>query len=285
MKGPIHIVSISDTHGRLKNTYIPPCDVVTISGDFSALRSDRSILYNGKLCNWITNKFLPWLVSLPCKRVIFIPGNHDFITMQPWFEQWFYKELRALDDHSAYSGESVKPSEKIVYLCYQQYTFMNYTFYGCPTSDIHGWAWSANGDYTKYKVPAGIDVMLVHQAPDWMDLGTSHFPDGTTRNFGSNLLMNALQEYPENLPKLLLCGHIHTGNHLPIIYETGGKTCMMANVSTIDEDYKEYFYARNFLLDDEGMEDKSICISTWVSPNERDNWIEFNKKENFILPY
>lgn len=284
---PLHIVSISDMHGRLKNTYIPPCDVVTISGDFSALRSDRQIQYGGQLCNWITNKFIPWLVSLPCKRVVITPGNHDFITEQPWFEQWFSEKLQALDDYYLGASENpCKPSEKIVYLCYTKYTYEGYTFYGCPTSDIHGWAWSANDDYTKYLVPEGVDIMLVHQAPDWMDLGTSYRKFYGSTNYGSQMLLNALNERPENLPKLLLCGHIHTGNHKPIIYDVpygdDKKSIMLANVSTKDEDYKEYFYARNFEIIDLG--DGSVVIDTWVSPAEGPREIEeHNNKESFII--
>lgn len=286
MKEKLHIVALSDTHGRLKFTYVPKCDVVTISGDFSALRSDRQVEYGGALCKWITDKFIPWLVSLPCERVIFIPGNHDFITEQGWFEQWFNEKLKALDDYYLGSGEDIKPSKKIVYLCYSIYQYKGYTFYGCPTSDIMNWAWSANGDYTKYKVPEGTDIMLVHQAPDWMDLGTSHFSDGTTRNFESHMLLNALADDPKNLPSMLLCGHIHTGNHMPIVYDLydeDGKahSCIMANVSTKNEGYTEYFYSRNFVLEPVG---DGFYVETWVSPAEGPREIEeYNYREQFII--
>jgi hypothetical protein len=147
------------------------------------------------------------------------------------------------------------------------------------------WAWSTNGDYTKYKVPEGTDIMLVHQAPDWMDLGTSHFPDGTTRNFGSHLLLNALADEPKNLPSLLLCGHIHTGNHMPIVYDLyeDSKThsCIMANVSTKNEGYTEYFYSRNFVLEPVG---DGFYVETWVSPAEGPREIEeYNCREQFII--
>lgn len=286
MNEQLHIVALSDTHGRLKTTYIPKCDVVTISGDFSALRNDRQVAYNGPLCNWIVNKFIPWLVSLPCERVIFIPGNHDFITEQGWFEQWFNEKLKALDEYYLGAGEDNKPSKKIVYLCYNTYEYKGYTFYGCPATDMMRWAWPSNNDYTKYKAPLGTDIMLVHQAPDWMELGTSHFNNGYTENFGSNLLLNALADNPKNLPKLLLCGHIHSGNHLPIIYdlmdEDGKKhSCMMANVSTKNESYTEYFYCRNFVLT---PVDDQTYIETWVSPREGPSEVEeYNRRERFIL--
>jgi hypothetical protein len=100
------------------------------------------------------------------------------------------------------------------------------------------------------------------------------------------MLLNALNERPENLPKLLLCGHIHTGNHKPIIYDVpygdDKKSIMLANVSTKDEDYKEYFYARNFEIIDLG--DGSVVIDTWVSPAEGPREIEeHNNKESFIV--
>ena len=283
MKNQLHIVGISDLHGLPKHTYIPQCDVVTISGDFSELRYDRQVEQDGRLCDWITNKFIPWMIKLPCKRVIIMPGNHDFITERPWFMEWFNRKLKEWDDY--YRGSNIgqpKPSEKIVYLCYSTYEYGGYTFYGCPASDIFNWAWSTNGDYTKYLVPEGVDVMLVHQAPDYMNLGTSD----NGMNFGSNLLMNALQEHPENLPKLLLCGHIHTGNHKPIIwdipYEDSMRSIMMTNVSTLNEDYQEWFYVRNFRL--MGTEDDKIQIDTWVSPAEGPSDIEhYNKRESFVV--
>lgn len=286
MKEPIHIVALSDTHGRLKNTYIPKCDVVTISGDFSALRSDRRVQYNGELCGWIVKKFIPWLVSLPCERVIFIPGNHDFITEQDWFEQWFNEKLKAFDEYYVGAEENNKPSKKIVYLCYSTYEYKGYTFYGCPATDMTRWAWPSNNDYTKYKAPAGTDIMLVHQAPDWMELGTSHFNGGITENWGSPLILNALADDPKNLPTLLLCGHIHTGNHLPIIYDLkdeDGNThsCMMANVSTINEEYCEYFHSRNFVLT---PVDGQTHIETWVSPAEGPREVEeYNRRERFLI--
>lgn len=286
MKEKIHMVAISDLHGRLKSTYIPRCDVVTISGDFSTLHSDRRIDYGGEMCKWITNRFIPWLVSLPCDRIILIPGNHDFVTEQGWFEQWFSERIGAMDVYYLGSDEGIKPSEKIKYLCYSTYEYKGYKFYGCPTSDIRGWAWSANGDYHKYKVPEGTDIMLVHQAPEWMDLGTSHYNNGTTQNFGSHMLLNALMDNPESLPALLLCGHIHTGNHTPVIYgipDNDGRThsCVMANVSIKNEEYAEYFYCRNFTLE---PTDTELLIETWVSPTKGSREVdEFNHRMRFTI--
>ena len=286
MKESLHIAAISDTHGCLKNTYIPKCDVLTISGDFSELCLDRQTSYDGPLCNWITNKFLPWMIGLPCNRVIFIPGNHDFITEHDWFRQWFNTQLEVMDKNYPGTNEDNKPSRKIVYLCYDLYEYKGYKFYGCPTSDILNWAWSANNDYTRYKVPAGTDILLVHQAPDWMDLGTSHFGGGVTRNFGSTMLLNALADDPKNLPALLLCGHIHSGNHQPVLYELRDEdhrihSCVMANVSTKDEDYYEYFHCRNFILTPVYNQ---THIETWVSPVEDLHEIKkYNHRDNFIV--
>lgn len=276
MRERLHIVALSDTHGRLKSTHIPKCDVVTISGDFSTLRHDRQVDLDGPLCRWIVTKFIPWLVSLPCEKVIFIPGNHDFITEQPWFEQWFIEQTT-----------TAGALEKIVYLHQTSYEYKGYTFYGCPTSDIMHWAWCSHGDYTKYKVPTGTDIMLVHQAPDWMDLGVSYFLNGTYRNFGSHLLLNALADEPENLPLLLLCGHIHSGEHHPVKYELKDPldkthTCIMANVSSRDEDYQEWFHPRNIIISQN--EQDEYIIETWMTPDSGPSDIEeFNKREIFQI--
>jgi hypothetical protein len=248
-KENIHIVALSDIHGIPQHTKVPQCDVVTLSGDFSPLQKQSSVRLGHSMCKWIKNKFIPWMMSLPCERVVLIGGNHDFVTEQEWFDGWFRQEIR-----------NAGAEDKVVYLCNSTYEYKGWVFYGCPYSDIVNWAWSAEGDYTVYGLPEGVDIALYHQSPDYMYLGTSHFGSAEV-NYGSVMMMNALGEHPERLPKLLLCGHIHTGEHIPKVLEMEGHRCTMANVSTKNEEYDEYFMPRHFVLtEDDGVVD----IDTWV---------------------
>lgn len=255
MKEKLQIVGLSDIHGIPQKIKVPQCDVVTISGDFSPLAKQRETGLGHSMCKWITKEFIPWMMSLQCNRVVFIGGNHDFITEEIWFRQWFNDELYKVDG----------AREKIHYLCFDKYEYKGWAFYGCPVSDIARWAWTAKS-YEEYEPAAGVDIALYHQAPDYMYLGTSHFSDGTRVNYGSMQMMNALFEDGIELPKLLLCGHIHSGNHQPQLMSKGEQNCLLSNVSTKDEDYTEYFFPRCFELSPQ--DDGSIQINTWVSSDK-----------------
>ena len=251
MKENITIVALSDIHGIPRKTEVPQCDVVTISGDFSPLYIQRETGLGNSMCKWITEKFIPWLMSLPCERVVFIGGNHDFVTEESWFVQWFNGELDKTDG----------AREKIHYLQFSQYEYKGWVFYGCPLADIAGWAWVADG-YEQYKPDTGTDIALYHQAPEYMYVGASHFWDGSVINYGSRSMMNALYDDGVELPKLLLCGHIHTGDHLPQLISKEGQRCVLCNVSTKDEEYNEYFFPRCFELS--MQDDGTVSVDTWV---------------------
>ena len=68
------ICGISDIHGNLIEN-IPECDVLCICGDIVTLNAQRNIEASK---HWWETKFIKWVDKLPCKKVIIIPGNHDF---------------------------------------------------------------------------------------------------------------------------------------------------------------------------------------------------------------
>lgn len=234
------IVALSDFHGDLlANDLIPECDVVCICGDFSPLSIQGSTQMNGAMAGWIHKEFIPWLEGLPCKKVIVIAGNHDFVTMTDWFNTWFRSNT----------------SDKVVYLNNESYTYGGVIFYGCPYSDMEHWAWSAITNPDAYRIPESTDVVLVHQAPNWMDLGKTFTRWEGWMNFGSDTLLNAISEA---MPFVVLCGHIHGGNHNPVSYQNNGKVCMMANSSVKDEQYDLYYAPRVVL-----MEPGEVNIEAW----------------------
>ena len=70
------VVAFSDPHGDLpKVKNFPECDVVCIAGDICPLDVQRDLVES---ISWFLLTFKPWAESLPCKKVIFIGGNHDF---------------------------------------------------------------------------------------------------------------------------------------------------------------------------------------------------------------
>lgn len=246
------IGAISDTHGILNYIKVDQqCDMLVIAGDFSPLSLQNAVSHVEKANTmrwWIRNIFIDWLAHLPAKHIIITPGNHDFVTEQDWFKEWINGVLYEMGVH-----------DRIHYICNEQITIDDVTFWGCPYSDLPGWAWYSGGDPKPYIPPKGTDVMIVHAAPNHSGLGETINRFGHPANYGSDYLVNALAKCPD-LPKLLVCGHIHGGQHKPQLYTrtievleqpapnvkglvTKKKTqeCVMVNVSIKDEGYSESY--------------------------------------------
>ena len=217
------LIHISDTHDIYTFDDVSPCDVLCITGDWSPLKIQRDV----QGCyDWIKSSFISTLAGLLDKgvrNIVLIAGNHDFVSEDEDFEEIFAKELstRGLSDH-------------IHYLCNSSVTIDGVRFYGCPCSDIRGWAWWSHNDKEHYTPPMDTDIMLVHQAPDIGTVGTSITSNGHVHNFGSSILLDAIRY---KTPKLLLCGHIHSGSHQPARFDGVFSSCIIVNGSILDEDY------------------------------------------------
>lgn len=177
-------------------------DVVCCCGDFSPLEYQRSYAL---MMDWIDGELCDWLKTFDYDKFILIAGNHDFCCEKPMFKEDFAK---LLFKHNL--------AGKVVYLQNELFEYGGKTFFGCPYSDIPYWAFSMADptlEYHKggyYDLPDGVDVMLVHQAPDFNNVGTSDFDSRWARNFGSYALLKVIEEHQ---PKYVFCGHIHSGNH------------------------------------------------------------------------
>lgn len=213
----MNIVAISDLHGFLPR--VEKCDVVTISGDISPLHIQR---WYSLMLDWFKEDFIPWCMSLPCDKVIFIAGNHDFACSSP---NWKMDFSYLLDEQNG-------AREKIVYLENESYTYKEKVFFGCPYSDIPYWAFSIDDHPWGYNdIEPDVDVLLVHQAPDYNGVGTTEFD----QNYGSEKLFDVIKD---RKPKYVLCGHIHSGNHDKVVYED----TIIYNVSIKDENYEPSYY-------------------------------------------
>jgi predicted phosphodiesterase len=104
------VVAISDLHGHLPD--IPECDVLCICGDtFPIEAQDDQVMSTG----WFYLEFIPWVESLPCKKVLLIAGNHDFIL----YQNNLTIAKRKLFDRLTFYYES----DKLVYLLDELYEF------------------------------------------------------------------------------------------------------------------------------------------------------------------
>lgn len=233
------IVCISDLHGFLYNPEdIPECDVVCICGDFVPLEYQNDDIAS---IAWFCLEFVPWTDKLPCKKVVFIAGNHDFflehIMLGPIREDGTRKCRTASEVLKKLLPGNNKSKHKLVYLRDSSFEFEGKRFYGTPwIADLKNWAFYQDEEGLKEKwnqIPKKLDVLLTHIPSVLNDCGTvcqSGYNYGN--NYGSTSLADALME--RNI-KYAFCGHVHSGNHSLYEYKPG---CFVANVSIKDENYR-----------------------------------------------
>lgn len=179
------ICGISDIHGNLIT--VPECDVLCICGDIMPLSIQRNIEQSR---HWFYNRFTNWVKRQPCKKVILVPGNHDFL-LEDAYNKKYLNELR--------QDMYVRTEDKLVILIDGLYTYEDIKFYGTPWIEPiefqeDRWAFS---NLNKYNNIPKCDILLTHDNPfynktlDFYSFGKSkyhlygHWHDGSSNiNFG-----------------------------------------------------------------------------------------------------
>jgi len=228
------VTASSDFHGYLpKPETLTESDIFVIAGDISPLEYQRSpIMFE----EWLNTIFCEWAEDVPAKKIIITPGNHDFCFTENDFQTKF---IRILIEHNL--------ENKVVLLENESMEFEGKRIFGCPYSDIPNWAYSTwptsqgfKADENGYeKIEGDIDILIVHQAPDFEDLGTSL--QTSNRNFGSDKLLKVILN---RRPKYVVCGHIHSGNHNAV----NCNGIIMRNVSYLDEHYSPSYEPTTFII-------------------------------------
>lgn len=234
------IIGLSDMHGDLGSPIdMPQADVYCICGDIVPLWYQDSLV---KSIVWLTSEFYPWCQQLPCDKVFYIAGNHDFVY------EWLMTD-KGGNHRKAKEVDKLflQPNKKVQYLenSYKEYNGVK--FYGTPwCPELKRWAfYRPDEELTKEfaKIPEDTDVLLTHCPPKIDDYGT--VLEGGVRyglygsNFGCQPLADRLQQIH---PKLHIFGHVHSGLHEP--KEINGTT--FCNVSVKNENYKVTYYPREF---------------------------------------
>jgi Icc-related predicted phosphoesterase len=207
------IAALSDLHGWLPPT-LPQCDVVVIAGDVSPV---RGVPHTVKAqTEWAVTEFYRWLEKIPVP-VVMTWGNHD----------WFAEPKKRI--------ASIPWPAHVHEVLNSGVTIDGVTFYGVPqTPRFNNWAF--NHDDTLDDLGAfwravddGTDVLVSHRPPrGCLDENEDGF------RCGSKTLASWLDSGAANVPRVVVCGHIH---------EQGGRKprpcglSMVYNVSIRDERY------------------------------------------------
>ena len=216
------VTALSDLHGTLLpvEDYFEPCELVCICGDILPLGIQAN---SRKARAWLIDEFKPWCESLPCDKVIFIAGNHDF----PFNNLDFMQSIFSRD-------------AKITYLFHENYVYTakdgkEYSIFGTPYCKLFGgWAFMEMDNVLEelyQAIPENLDILITHDQPyGYGDiiLGSCPWADGS--HIGNTPLLKAILD---KQPRYQFNGHLHSCDHTLIeIGET-----KHYNVSIKDENY------------------------------------------------
>lgn len=179
------ICGISDIHGNLLNN-IPECDVLCIAGDVITLNAQRNFDASEY---WWKNRFVSWVMKLPCKKVLVVPGNHD-IYLENLYTTNRWEEFC---DYMAINTEG-----KLHFLIDQSFEYKSIKFYGTPwiqpiSFQVGKWAFESKDLENQYKQIPKCDVLITHDSPienEQLDLDTydickyhlyGHWHDGESK--------------------------------------------------------------------------------------------------------
>ena len=222
------VCAISDLHGYLPE--IEESDILLIVGDISPLE----IQFNKpKMKTWLETEFAYWIKSLPVDKVYMVAGNHD-----GYFEGINPMQLAAIKQACDF---------KLIYLendwMIHRHEGQEYKIFGTPYCHIFGsWPFMVSDErmeeYFK-SIPNKVDIIISHDPPYGIGqvdqiLQTTRWSNQLLRHCGNPPLAKRLGEIEY---KLLVCGHIHSGDH-ELFEFNGGK---VVNVSLKDENYKEIY--------------------------------------------
>jgi Icc-related predicted phosphoesterase len=236
------ICAISDIHGHLPE--IPECDILCICGDIIPLYIQRGFAQS---IAWLSGPFQKWALEAPCKHVVMVWGNHDFIGER--LDKYGCKEPN--EEYQWLLGMNPKQVCEFLFKCDEdnkihllldtEEVIDGIKFYGtswCPS--LRNWAFYGDSETLKEKfnqIPSDFDVLLTHCPPKY---GQQGIVLQTNWNFGKDFGCEELQEALVQKTMLrsdvcwVLSGHIHSGNHN---WETRGPL-VYRNVSIMDEDYE-----------------------------------------------
>lgn len=212
----MRICAMSDMHGQY-DFEVKPCDMVLICGDIVPLRIQN---YSKDSEEWFKTFFIPWCNNLPCEKVVFIAGNHDFLFQR----------------HEDRVRMALEGQDKIVYLNCEYYEYKGKIIYGTPWCKPFGnWAFMETIDKSeeRYKDVEHFNILMSHDASygisDVLLQKDCWWADGT--HIGNHALRNLVDKVK---PQLALAGHLHSCQHEKTMHGNTEVYC----VSLLNENYE-----------------------------------------------
>jgi len=219
------IIATSDLHGNLNGLNFENCDIVVIAGDFADLKGGGKWHWNDQK-KWIQKKFIPFIQKFPNTQFCIVPGNHDMVM-----------DIGKTSLHPDINFNIEWPNNAHI-LIDRMIEINGLKIYGTPWVPIISYRWAFEAESQKLTekfnmIPENLDILITHTPPHISnDCGIDRSLQwGGTEAFGSGELANAI--FNKN-PKLVFCGHIHTGVHT--LTEFGESKIF--NVSRVDENYE-----------------------------------------------
>lgn len=224
MKRNVKIVAASDLHGA---RLVPLGDeVIRLKPDVFVIAGDlQGGGYGGR--EYFEREFIPMVRLLNSYGIetVLVPGNHDFYLHDLFRRKFVPRGYHLLID--------------------QEETICGLRFYGTPWCPFINGKWvfefqdAVIGQWFQ-KIPFGLDVLVSHSPPKGVgdenfDVSMQFKPE-YRQHFGSESLRRRIFEVK---PRLVLCGHIHSGDHKPYTYKQDNVT--IANVSLLDERYNRAY--------------------------------------------
>ena len=221
----MRIAAISDLHGYLPE--IEKSDILLIAGDISPLEIQFD---KQKMKLWLETEFAYWIKFLPVDKVYMVAGNHD-----AYFEGQSGLNITYLINQC---------DNKLDYLenhwTTHNHNGKEYKIFGTPYCHIFGrWPFMRTDEYMEEKfkeIPDKCDIIISHDPPyniGQVDriLESRRWSNISPEGLGNKQLSKQL--YKTDF-KLLVCGHIHSGDHNPFKFDLSGQ---VVNVSIKNEQY------------------------------------------------
>ena len=214
------ILAISDLHTTgLKglDRYVRDCALVLVAGDFTEHGRTRGVEQSVR---WVLDVFCPWCASFPDVRFCVVPGEQDLFAERRadeirWPDNVAYLDPLAADP----AARTCEAAGLKIYGVAQTPYQKGGVFAGASEALTRAFA----------EIPEGLDVLISH-APPLVD-GYNLDADGRRRRHrGSPELTDAIRRAR---PRLVVCGHVHGGDHRRAVLENG---TVVVNVSRVLDD-------------------------------------------------